>query len=66
MRKIKSSYIFKMDKLNDISSFYIYYDHFNWHIFTISRKGLFLNNGLPSALKRTSEGLYILPDCDVI
>jgi len=67
MKEIKSFRKFKMDTLNDVSSFYVYHNHFNWHIFTIAGDGLFLNSGLPlDAFKRTSDGLYILPDCDVI
>jgi hypothetical protein len=66
MKEIKSFYKFKLDTLNDVSSFYVYHNHYNWHIFTIACEGLFLNSGLPSAFKRTDDGLYILPDCDVI
>jgi|WetSurMetagenome_2_1015567.scaffolds.fasta_scaffold30666_8 hypothetical protein len=67
MRKIKTFYEFEMQELGDNKpAFCAYYNNYNWHIFTITHKGLILNSGLSSGFERTKNGLYILPDCDVI
>jgi len=67
MRIVETSRKFIMSFFNDDCTFFVYHNHFNWHILSISCEGLFRNYSLPKdEFEVLENGLYIEPSCDVV